>query len=54
MSSTPRSLSGLLPFLKPYRWPLVLAGLFLLLAAGATLASLSSKASTKEAAPKEL
>ncbi len=38
MASSPRSLSGLLPFLKPYRWPLVLAGLFLLLAAGATLA----------------
>ena len=38
MTATPRSLSGLLPFLKPYRWQLVLAGLFLLLAAGATLA----------------
>ena len=38
MTSNPRSLSGLLPFLKPYRWPLVLAGVFLLLAAGATLA----------------
>ena len=38
MSATPRSLTGLLPFLKPYRWPLVLAGVFLLLAAGATLA----------------
>jgi ATP-binding cassette, subfamily B, bacterial len=38
MASSPRSLSGLLPFLKPYRWHLVLAGLFLLLAAGATLA----------------
>jgi len=33
----PRSLSGLLPFLRPYRGPLALAGLFLLLAAGATL-----------------
>ena len=38
MASSPRSLSGLLPFLQPYRWPLVLASLFLLLAAGATLA----------------
>ncbi len=32
------ALSGLWPFLKPYRWPLVLAGVFLLLAAAATLA----------------
>ncbi len=38
MTTSPLSLSGLLPFLKPYRWHLVLAGLFLLLAAGATLA----------------
>jgi ATP-binding cassette subfamily B protein len=38
MTATPRSLSGLLPFLKPYRWPLLLALVFLLLAAGATLA----------------
>jgi ATP-binding cassette subfamily B protein len=38
MTATPRSLSGLLPFLKPYRGQLALAGLFLLLAAGATLA----------------
>ena len=38
MTSSALSLSGLLPFLKPYRWHLVLAGLFLLLAAGATLA----------------
>lgn len=38
MSATPGSLSGLLPFLNPYRWPLVLAEMFLLLAAGATLA----------------
>lgn len=33
-----QSLSGLLPFLKPYRWQLVLALLFLLLAAATTLA----------------
>ncbi len=33
----PRSLSGLLPFLRPYRGRIVLAGLFLVLAAGATL-----------------
>ncbi len=33
----PRSLSGLLPFLRPYRGGLLLAGLFLVLAAGATL-----------------
>ena len=38
MPSSPRSLSGLLPFLKPYRLQLVCAGVFLLLAAGATLA----------------
>ena len=33
----PRSLGGLLPFLRPYRWQIALASLFLLLAAGATL-----------------
>ena len=33
----PRSLSGLLPFLKPYRGRIALAGLFLVLAAVATL-----------------
>lgn len=36
-SATPRSLSGLAPFLRPYRGRIALAGLFLLLAAGATL-----------------
>lgn len=36
--ASPVSLAGLRPFLTPYRWPLVLAGLFLVLAAGATLA----------------
>ena len=35
---SPVALSGLIPFLKPYRWPLVWAGVFLLLAAAATLA----------------
>jgi ATP-binding cassette subfamily B protein len=35
---SPQSLSGLLPFLKPYRSRIALAGLFLVLAAGATLA----------------
>ncbi|MGI4776795.1 MAG: ABC transporter transmembrane domain-containing protein [Janthinobacterium lividum] len=34
----PKSLSGLLPFLHPYRLQIALAGLFLVLAAGATLA----------------
>ena len=34
----PQSLSGLLPFLKPYRSRIALAGLFLVLAAVATLA----------------
>ncbi|HWI81038.1 ABC transporter transmembrane domain-containing protein [Ramlibacter sp.] len=34
---SPRSLSGLLPFMRPYRGRIGLAGLFLLLAAGATL-----------------
>jgi ATP-binding cassette, subfamily B, bacterial len=39
-SSPPKaqSLSGLIPFLKPYRSRIALAGLFLVLAAGATLA----------------
>ena len=36
--SSPVALSGLLPFLNPYRGHLALAGLFLLLAAAATLA----------------
>jgi ATP-binding cassette, subfamily B, bacterial len=35
---SPQSLSGLVPFLKPYRSRIALAGLFLVLAAGATLA----------------
>jgi ATP-binding cassette, subfamily B, bacterial len=35
---TPGPLRGLLPFLRPYAWQLVLATTFLLLAAGATLA----------------
>ena len=34
---SPQSLSGLLPFLGPYRGRIALAGLFLVLAAGATL-----------------
>ena len=34
---SPRSLSGLLPFLKPYRGRIALAGVFLVLAASATL-----------------
>ena len=34
----PKSLSGLLPFLRPYRFYIALAVLFLVLAAGATLA----------------
>jgi ATP-binding cassette subfamily B protein len=34
---SPRSLSGLLPFLRPYRGRIALAGLFLLMAAAATL-----------------
>jgi len=38
MKSSPKSLSGLLPFIRPYRTQVVLAGLFLLLAAGTTLA----------------
>ena len=35
---TPRSLTGLLPFLRPYRVQIALSGLFLVLAAVATLA----------------
>jgi len=34
---SPKSLSGLLPFLRPYRWQIALAGLFLVAAAAATL-----------------
>ncbi|WP_219218973.1 ABC transporter transmembrane domain-containing protein [Variovorax boronicumulans] len=34
---SPKSLSGLLPFLRPYRWQIALAGVFLVAAAGATL-----------------
>lgn len=34
---SPRSLSGLLPFLKPYRGRIALAGVFLVMAASATL-----------------
>ena len=37
-STNPKSLSGLLPFLRPYRGRIGLALLFLVLAAGATLA----------------
>jgi ATP-binding cassette, subfamily B, bacterial len=37
-TGSPQSLSGLIPFLKPYRSRIALAGLFLVLAAGATLA----------------
>ena len=33
----PRALAALLPFLRPYRWPIALALIFLLLAAAATL-----------------
>ncbi|MDP2371151.1 ABC transporter transmembrane domain-containing protein [Rhodoferax sp.] len=36
--ATPKSLTGLLPFLRPYRLRITLAGVFLLLAALATLA----------------
>ncbi len=36
-ASSPRALSGLLPFLHPYRGRIVLAGVFLVLAAAATL-----------------
>ena len=38
MAATPKSLTGLVPFLKPYRLALLVAALFLLLAAGTTLA----------------
>ncbi|MDP3700193.1 MAG: ABC transporter transmembrane domain-containing protein [Hylemonella sp.] len=38
MPPSPKSLSGLKPFLKPYRLHLAVAGLFLLLAAASTLA----------------
>ncbi len=38
MAASPQSLTGLAPFLKPYRVALVFAALFLLLAAGTTLA----------------
>ena len=37
-STRPASLGGLWPFLRPYRWQMVTAVAFLLLAAGATLA----------------
>ena len=37
-SATPRSLSGLLPFLRPYRLQIALAVLFLVMAALSTLA----------------
>jgi ATP-binding cassette subfamily B protein len=37
-SKTPKSLSGLVPFLSPYRGRIALAGIFLVLAAMATLA----------------
>lgn len=36
-AGSPQSLSGLWPFMRPYRLPMALAGLFLLLAAAATL-----------------
>ncbi|PUE33972.1 ABC transporter transmembrane domain-containing protein [Limnohabitans sp. Jir72] len=38
MAASPQSLTGLAPFFKPYRVALVFAALFLLLAAGTTLA----------------
>ena len=37
-AASPRSLSGLLPFIRPYRVQVALAGLFLVLAAMSTLA----------------
>jgi ATP-binding cassette subfamily B protein len=37
-ATSPRSLSGLLPFIRPYRGVVFLAGLFLVLAAASTLA----------------
>ncbi len=36
--TTPRSLSGLLPFIRPYRGRVLLAGIFLVMAAASTLA----------------
>ncbi len=36
-ASSPRALAGLLPFLRPYRGRIALAGLFLVLAATTTL-----------------
>ena len=36
-ASNPKSLSGLLPFIQPYRWHIALAVVFLVLAAAATL-----------------
>lgn len=38
MKSSPQSLSGLLPFIRPYRLQVFFAGLFLILAAATTLA----------------
>ncbi len=38
MKSSPKSLSGLLPFIRPYRIQVACAGLFLILAAATTLA----------------
>ncbi len=38
MKPSPKSLSGLGPFVRPYRWQIALAGVFLLLAAMTTLA----------------
>ena len=38
MATTPKSLTGLTPFLKPYRVAMGFAAVFLLLAAGTTLA----------------
>ena len=38
MKPTPQSLTGLWPFIRPYRWQVTCAGLFLVLAAGTTLA----------------
>ena len=38
MTPTPQSLSGLWPFIRPYRVQVACAGLFLVLAAGTTLA----------------
>jgi len=38
MKSSPKSLSGLFPFIRPYRIQVACAGLFLILAAGTTLA----------------